>query len=97
MKKGVFTQGEEEKIKKSLLSYAYEHNLTDDELISLIVDKQNKKESSAWTKIAECLPNRSVQSIHNLCHRIYHPDNYQGRWTPNEETQLLKYMMVNLD
>ncbi len=91
MKKGSFTQGEIEKVKKTLLEYAYENNLSEDALIDLITEKQKKGETSAWTKIAECLPERSVQSIHNLCHRLYDPNNYKGAWSTEEEQTLLKY------
>lgn len=35
----------------------------------------------AWPKIAECLPNRTVQSCHNLSRRRFNQDNYGGKWT----------------
>lgn len=43
----------------------------------------------AWCKISECLPNRTVQSIHNFCRRRFNPDNYSGKWSEDEETALL--------
>jgi len=42
----------------------------------------------AWPKIAECLPNRTVQSCHNLCRRRFNPENYSGKWTSEEENLL---------
>jgi hypothetical protein len=43
----------------------------------------------AWCKIAESLPNRSVQSCHNFCRRKFNPNNYNGKWTEEEEQLLL--------
>lgn len=90
MKKGIFTQKEIDTVKETLISYAYEHNLTEGDLLDLITEKQIKGESSAWTTIAECLSERSVQSIHNLCHRLFDPNNYKGEWSVEEEQTLLK-------
>jgi Myb-like DNA-binding domain len=42
----------------------------------------------AWCKIAEALPNRSVQSCHNFCRRKFNPNNYNGKWTEAEESYL---------
>ena len=44
----------------------------------------------AWCKIAEALPDRSVQSCHNFCRRKFNPNNYNGKWTREEEEILLK-------
>lgn len=43
---------------------------------------------TGWCKVAESLPNRSVQSIHNLCKRRFNPENYSGKWTPQEVSAL---------
>ena len=43
----------------------------------------------SWPKIAQCLPNRTVQSCHNFCRRKFNPANYHGKWTPVEEEALL--------
>ncbi len=43
----------------------------------------------AWCKIAESLPNRSVQSCHNFCRRKFNPNNYNGKWSKEEEELLL--------
>ena len=51
-----------------------------------------KEQYGAWPKIAECLPDRSVQACHNLCKRRFNPDNYGGRWTQEEEGLLLEYV-----
>ena len=38
-----------------------------------------------WCTVAECLPDRSVQSIHNFSRRKFNPHNYGGKWTDSEE------------
>ena len=86
--KGKITEEEEKKIENALCQYAYEKNFTNEQLLSLITEKL-KNDNKIWPVIAECLPNRSVQSIHNLCHRKYHPNNYKGIWTTQEEKDLL--------
>ena len=49
----------------------------------------------AWPKIAECLPKRTVQSCHNLCRRRFNPENYNGKWT-NEEEELLRKLVATI-
>jgi hypothetical protein len=49
----------------------------------------------AWCKIAECLPFRSVQSCHNLCRRRFNPNNYQGKWSEEEEALLIELVQEN--
>ena len=87
-KKGKLTQEEEEIITNSLCEYAFENNLTKNELLNLITEKQNKNKK-IWPKIGECLPNRTIQSIHNFCHRKFHPYNYKGKWSLKDEKILL--------
>ena len=86
---GKFSPEEEKKIEKALCQYAYEKSYTNDELLSLITDKLENNTKKIWPIIAECLPDRSVQSIHNFCHRKYHPNNYQGFWSKEEEKNLI--------
>jgi len=38
------------------------------------------------------LPNRSVQSCHNLCKRRFNISNYKGKWTLREEQELLQFV-----
>ena len=86
--KGRITEEEEKKIEKSICQYAYDNDFTEEQLLSLITEKLNN-DNKVWPVIAECLPNRSVQSIHNFCHRKYHPNNYKGIWTTEEENDLI--------
>ncbi len=78
------------KIKDALCYYAFENNLEESEIINIITEKQSKNSKSIWPKIAECLPDRSVQSIHNFCHRSFNPYNYKGNWSDEEVMKLIK-------
>jgi len=55
----------------------------------LITGYRDKDVRGAWTKIAECLPDRSVASCHQLIRTRFHPGNYKGAWTKEEEEQLI--------
>jgi hypothetical protein len=94
LNKGPYTQEDEQKVISALLDFAYTNKLDSDQLISLVTEKQTKKEVQVWTKIAECLPDRSVQSIHNFCHRKINPYNYKGEWTDKE---IQKLILLNKD
>jgi hypothetical protein len=89
-KKGTFTSEEIKKIKDSVCQYAFENNLSEQDLINLVTEKQSKKDKNIWPKISECLPERSVQSIHNFCHRSLNPYNYKGNWADEEVTKLIQ-------
>ena len=86
--KGKITEEESKKIERALCEYAFEKRLTDEELLSIITEKLTNN-NKIWPIISECLPNRTVQSIHNFCHRKYHPNNYKGFWTSQEEKDLI--------
>jgi hypothetical protein len=89
LKKGSFTKEENDKVLEAICGYVYENNLTQSDLINLVTEKQTK-DKSVWPKIAECLPNRSVQSVHNYCHRVLNPFNYKGTWSHEEEKKLIE-------
>ena len=83
-KKGSITPEESLKIERALCEYAFNHNYSEEKLLSIITEKLNN-DNKIWPEISECLPERSVQSVHNFCHRKYHPNNYKGYWTAQEE------------
>ena len=60
-------------------------------LIDLIHGKiKNPDIFGAWSVIASCLPKRTVDSCYKLIKRKFNPDNYKGKWTPEEEKKLLE-------
>ena len=89
-KKGAFKPEEIKKIKDAVCEYAFENKLNEQDLINLVTEKQSKKDRNIWPKISECLPERTVQSIHNFCHRSLNPYNYKGNWSDEEVNNLIK-------
>jgi hypothetical protein len=88
--KGQFTPEEEKLVVDALCQYAFENQLDEESILKLITERQTKKDSSIWTKVSECLPNRSVQSVHNFCHRKLNPYNYKGQWSEDEISKLTR-------
>jgi hypothetical protein len=86
---GPFTREEQNKVVESFCEYGYANQLSFAELESLVTETQRKTDNPVWPKIAECLPDRTVQSIHNLCKRIMDPDNYKGAWKEEEVQDLI--------
>lgn len=60
------------------------------DLCSKSKDELEQELRGAWCVIAECLQNRSVQSCHNFCRRKFNPNNYNGKWTEDEESMLVE-------
>lgn len=87
-KRGAFTPEEIDILKHAVCRYVLEHNLELDGMNKLIVNNRDEDIKGAWCKIAECLPDRTVQSCHNLVRRKFHPYNYKGKWLEKEEEEL---------
>lgn len=97
--KGSFSRIEVESLKKSILSYISEHSISKEEFITLCSESAKDQVSitqakNAWCQIAEALQNRSVQSIHNYCRRVFNPANYGGKWAEDEEQALLDAVQI---
>lgn len=90
MKKGTFTEEEGNIIINALCQYAFENQIAEGDILKLVTEKQSKTDKSIWPKIAEILPSRSVQSVHNYCHRVLNPNNYKGEWTDEDVNKLLQ-------
>jgi len=94
-RKGKFTPEEIHKLQRLLCKYAYRHNLTKQQLAELCSDTTPPEHRKAWLKIAKFFPERSVQSVHNACKRMFNPHNYKGRWNLWEEQELIRYVQAN--
>lgn len=91
-KRGNFDDKEKELVMNTLFEVMNEMNLTKENLINIVTEKQKKGEKSIWCSISEKLPNRSVQSIHNFVKRVVHPGNYKGEWTQSDIESLHFYV-----
>lgn len=88
LKKGNFTEDEVHKLMHALCEFAAKQS-EPEQVISALCTKSKsdlpKELYGAWPKIAEVLPDRTVQSCHNVCRRRFNPSNYSGPWTKEEE------------
>lgn len=89
---GKFQVAEIKRLMQALCEYAQLNNLGAEglrDLCSRPAKEISAEYKKAWCKVAEALPTRSVQSIHNFCRRRFNPDNYSGKWSQQEEEALL--------
>ncbi len=86
--RGQFTENEVKTLMNALCQYVVDADLEEDDLIALCSkpkEELSEELRGAWCKIAESLPKRSVQSCHNFCRRKFNPNNYNGKWSKEEE------------
>lgn len=88
-KQGKFSEDEIISLMHSLCRYVKDTKIGEEGIIKLVSEKIPPEYHGAWPIIAQALPERSVQSCHNLLRRKFNPNNYKGRWTLEEETQLI--------
>ena len=96
--RGQFTDSEVKVLMNAVCQYVIDAELNEDSLITLCSkSKEDLTEElrGAWCKIAESLPKRSVQSCHNFCRRKFNPNNYNGKWSKEEEELLKELVLEN--
>lgn len=74
LKQGPFTAKEIKLLRKLLCQWTARHA---EELEELCSDTRERARKKVWCKIAQHFPKRSVQSIHNVCKRVF-TNNYKG-------------------
>ncbi len=92
MIRGQFDEKEVKTLMNSLCNYIVTHDKTEEDLIALCSKTKEELDQElrgAWCMISEALPNRSVQSCHNFCRRKFNPNNYNGKWSGEEEEYFL--------
>jgi len=93
VKKGPFSPQEVGLLLNAVCQYAKDLGLDEEGLAKLCKcskSEMDKEMKGAWCKIAECLPMRSVQACHNFCKRKFNEDNYNGKWSFEEEKRLVE-------
>jgi len=88
IKSGPFSEEEVEKLKHAMCRYCYEKGWGEAGINKLITAYRDKDVRGAWTKISECLPDRRVSSCHQLIRTKFHPGNYKGTWSKEDEEEL---------
>jgi hypothetical protein len=87
--KGKFSDHEVALLKNSLCQYVKDSQIGEEGLMKLVSEKIPPLFKKAWPRISEVLPNRSVQSCHNVIRRRFNPNNYRGKWSDSEEIMLI--------
>lgn len=90
VRKGKFTREETKKIIKAIIRFAFRLNLSFKELMNRILYRQKRGINPIWTDIGAELPNRSIKSINDFCHRLFSPYNNKGLWNEEEIKKLIK-------
>ncbi|KRX03138.1 Homeodomain protein [Pseudocohnilembus persalinus] len=86
---GKFSEEELALLRNSVCRYAYSKNMTSQELLKFIQTRNDRTQLGTWTQIASVLPDRSVQSCHNVIRRQYNQNNYKGKWSEEEVEELI--------
>ncbi len=93
VKKGPFSNEEKNALKKAVEAYLEMYNIPRHLVLNLIFKKQYKDSNELdlkehqgfWKYVAQALPNRSMESSYRCVTRMYHPDNFNGKFTEEED------------
>ncbi|KAL4432464.1 hypothetical protein ABPG77_001763 [Micractinium sp. CCAP 211/92] len=89
VKSGVYSKAEKETLRQAVINFAAKNGLPTDSFDWLFGSSRSGATKGAWKKIAAALPHRTFKSVWAAGTRMLHEGNYQGRWTPEEDAQLL--------
>ncbi|OLY81316.1 Cyclin-D-binding Myb-like transcription factor 1 [Smittium mucronatum] len=90
--KGRFTAEENLKINQAIIKVCTEKSWKREALLQFLFQKNPNDQdeySGVWKQICESIPNRPVQAMYHHIKRLFNPKNYQGNWTPEQDSQLL--------
>ncbi|RHZ67805.1 hypothetical protein Glove_299g91 [Diversispora epigaea] len=93
-KKGKFTAEEDRKVKQALNDYKTLHNLDDDGIRDLIYGRNDTEHKKFWISIATQLGTRPIRTLALHVQRQYHPFNYTGTWSPEEDEELNRLVLI---
>lgn len=90
VKSGAFSKAEKETLRKAVHDYAVSTGRSTEHTDWLYSTSKSGDTKGMWKKIAAALPHRTVKSVWSAGTRIFNEGNYQGRWTPEQDAQLLQ-------
>ncbi|EFN59006.1 hypothetical protein CHLNCDRAFT_49822 [Chlorella variabilis] len=90
VKSGAFSKAEKDAIKRAVEAYAVANGRSTDDYSWLYGSSRRGETKGLWSKIAAALPHRTVKSVWAAGSRLFHEGNYQGRWSSEEDAQLLQ-------
>ncbi|ORX41469.1 hypothetical protein BCR36DRAFT_416786 [Piromyces finnis] len=102
MKKGPFSNEEKDILKKAVESYLEMHNIDKSLVLCLIFKRQYKdnnildmkKHKDFWKYVSQSLPNRSTEASYKCVTRMYHPDNFNGKFTEKDDQEILRLYSI---
>ncbi|KAJ1938130.1 RNA polymerase I enhancer binding protein, partial [Linderina pennispora] len=94
--KGKFTDAENAVIETQIREFAEQHGISHSSLYEYLFQRKHRGQTGKqlrkelWPLLSEALPTRQIQAIYHHVRRKYHPHNYQGAWTEEEDRMLAR-------
>jgi hypothetical protein len=93
-KEGRYSKKEDEILKRTIAEYSERHGLTHEHIAEFMSkqrgEKRDPRTDEFWSELHRALPHRMLYSIYHHARRIFHPLNYVGQWTADEDELLLR-------
>ncbi|KAJ1737190.1 RNA polymerase I enhancer binding protein [Coemansia sp. Benny D160-2] len=99
--KGKFTIEENAAIDSAISLFLATHGLNRREMYGHLFGHKAVDDSDKhlrrlfWPILSEALPARQIQAIYHHVRRKYHPHNYQGAWTADEDDELRRLIAAH--
>jgi len=98
MKKGLFSNEEKKILKNAVYNYLELNNIDKSLVLNLIFKRQYKNSEALdpkqhrdfWKYVSQSLPNRSVESSYRCVTRMFHPDNFNGKFTDEDDKTIIR-------
>lgn len=91
-KRGKFTDAEKRSLRMYLEDFQEVHQLSDEELVDLLMSKGKNTEKNRygkfWPELAGAVPGRPVRYVKEVVKRMYDPRGRKGEWTAEEDFKL---------
>ncbi|EKC98622.1 nucleolus protein [Trichosporon asahii var. asahii CBS 8904] len=91
-KRGKFTDAEKRSLRMYLEDFQEVHQLSDAELVDLLMSKGKNTEKNRygkfWPELAGAVPGRPVRYVKEVVKRMYDPRGRKGEWTMEEDFKL---------
>ncbi|KAI9263418.1 hypothetical protein BDA99DRAFT_605045 [Phascolomyces articulosus] len=89
IKTGKFSVEELIKLEKRIKKIGRRENLTLEQLRETVLAENHKPHMKFWYQVVKAFPDRSLSQIYHHTKTGYHEDAYKGRWTAEQDEELL--------
>lgn len=93
VRSGPYSQAERDILVEAVKAYARTHGLESEDHSWLFAERGKRTQAEhrgAFKVIASALPDRTTKSVWSFLFRIFHPGNYRGKWTQEEDQKLMR-------